>query len=164
MCFGKTFAHRAIQHVVGIRDMWFSGFALFGADSDKSVPIEIRDAQANGNAIFAVLGIANLIILFWHFNFGRGFLWGIAEFLCALLISGPVALACLIILIIAVNGIIALAELAGRGDMIIGTGFFLAACGMAIETCQVWESPYRWAAIAIWVTVMVLVGATLLRR
>jgi len=160
--FRENFAHRAIQRVEIIREKWFSGFALNGADIDKSIPLKNRIHLANGNVVFVLLQVVALIVIFTRLNFGRGFLWGVAEFLVAVVVCGLVALPALVILLVAVNAITFLAVTAGRGNMIIGTGFFLAAAGMTIETYQVWESPYRWTVYVLWGVAMLLVlGASL---
>ena len=138
--------------------------AMSGADSDMSMPLKTRDAVAVNSNIYKLLQIVAIIVFFLFFNFGHGFLWGVAEFFCAMIVSFPVALLAFVILAVAVNRVIALAVRAGRGHTIIGTGFFLTACGMAIETYQVWESPYRRAAIVLWSVVTVLAVETMVRR
>ena len=162
--FRERIASRANKFVINIPEVLLSGVNLMGADSDKSIPLKQRDAIAINNNIFRLAQLAAIIVFFRLFNFGHGFLWGVAEFLCAMIVSFPVALLFVIILALAAKLIVGLAVQSGRGHVIVGTGFFLAAGGIVIETYQVWESPYRGAALALWGLITLLVLGTMLRR
>jgi hypothetical protein len=162
--FRRSIADRVNQFAIDVPGMWDAGISLMGADSDMSMPLKTRDAISLNNNIYRLLQIVAIVVIFGYLNFGHGFLWGAAECFCAMIVSFPVALLTFVILAVAVNRVIALAVIAGKGHTIIGTGFFLAACGMAIETYQVWESPYRRAAIVLWGAVMLLAAGTMVRR
>jgi hypothetical protein len=158
--FRRSIADRVNKFATGIPGKWGAGISLMGADSDKSIPLKTRDAIAINNNIYRLFQIVAIIVFYRVFNFGHGFLWGAAELVVAMIVSFPVALLAFVVLAVAVNGVIWLAVRAGRGHTIIGTGFFIAGCGMAIETYQVWESPYRPAAIVLWGVVMLLAFGT----
>jgi hypothetical protein len=163
--FRRSIADRANQLAIDIPSMLFIGIALEGSDSDKSVLLKTRDARAVNNTIYRLFQFVAIIVLFRLFNFGQGFIWGAAEFVSAMIISFPAALLAFIVLAMAVNGVIWLAVRAGNGHTIIGTGFFIAGCGMAIETYQVWESPYRLTALLLWgVAILLVVGTVVGRR
>jgi hypothetical protein len=52
-----------------------------------------------------------------------------------------------------------LLRLAGDGNSVIGIGLFLAGLGLSFETYQVWHGSLKWASVAIWAIVVVILGA-----
>jgi hypothetical protein len=165
--FRESLAHQAATRVQSIRDLWFfPGLILAGGVDyqDPPIPYEERDALANGRAINMLLQLVLFIVLFRSLNFGVGFGWGIAEFFVAMLLTVPAAILVHLALIFLIRLIVGLAVAAGKGNIVAGVGFFLAALGMSIETWQVLSSRLWWTAATLWGSIAIVSLTLLLRR
>jgi hypothetical protein len=163
--FRAEIAHGAIRGMHSVLDRWLSGFALNGADADKSAPLEQRDVLANGNTLIAILGMGSGLILFiWRFDIHAGFGSWVGGFFAAILTGGFVGFFAYVVLAIGMHMAVGLAEQAGKGNLIVGIGFALGSVGMAIESFQVWESSLRWSLAVLWGPALLLLTFKALRR
>lgn len=150
------------QRIYSLRRIISTGFSL-GAE-DKSLSMETRDAMAYGGFIVRILQTIAWIVAFKYLNFGHGFWWHSLELVCSALIGLILGILAFLPLALVVNGIIWLAEQAGKGDIVVGVGFFLGAAGMAIETIEVLQSPLRSTAYTLWGFVVILSAVLIFRR
>lgn len=158
-------AHRKLTSIM--KHMGADGidFAMPGADDDESLPAEGRNYIASNNALIIFLSLGFAIYFFIVIDYGDGILWGLAELFTAMMIAG---LATMIFHIVAImllgNLLVSLVSRSGKGDIVAGIGFVLAAIGMALETYQVWGSPLWWTVFIIWGFVLAVVYIYLSRK
>lgn len=147
--------------VDSLRESHFSYFgALDGADEDMSLPIEERDIIARNNYMIFGLTIVMWIPVFVYVvDFSSHPGWWIPEFFAAGCLSMLVAMGIRLLIVLMATILFVLLRLAGDGNSVIGIGLFLAGLGLSFETYQVWHGSLKWASVAIWAIVVVILGA-----
>ena len=167
--FKNGFSERINGLIFKIRDhfgMIEMDFMTYPADWDKSKPIEERDAIASRNFLFMItnllgIGISMITCLTISdsiFPSSEPHWILILIFLLISLIGGFVIAILLhvVFFMIISNSIIALILIFGKDDFVGGIGFLIGGIGLGIETYQVWNSQYKFGAVAVWATVFVV--------
>ena len=142
-------------------DAYFGVFtALDGADADMTESEETRDAKAFNNYMIIILGMILWIpVYLFKVEYGSGIGWGFLELIVAYFYAFLIAMGFRLVLVIAAAILVGILLLAGRGNIVVGFGFILAAVGFLFELYQVYYGDYWWIAATI-VCVIGVVGSS----
>lgn len=120
-----------------------------GIDYDLKHLTEIEREQVfHTRLVTMAFAFLAMPFVYMTVEYGRGFLWGIGEFVSAYFLSFLLVIFAQYIIVLVVNATILLCRISGRGDIIVGVGLGLALAGLMIEAFQIYHSSLRWT---LWV-------------